>query len=122
MTAPELRSGLEEPAGGGLREAPDARIAAIVAGGRATRRRPSRGAWIAAAVVGAICAIGFVLLLAVEGQPEERAGALEPARASARGGATGCLGGLGLGLGLGVAIGFGLARRQPGDHSSRSRP
>lgn len=107
-------------------EAPEdePRIAAIVAGGRATRRPPSRGAWIAAAAVGAVCAIGFVLLVARSGEPTSPApgpgGAAEASRSTARGG--GCAGGLGVGLGLGIAIGFALARRQAGAHSSRKRP
>jgi hypothetical protein len=106
----------------------DARIAAIVAGGRATRRPVSRAAWLAAGIVGAICAIGFVLLLALDGEPggepaggsERAAGDRAPPRASSRG--AGCAGGLGLGLGLGIAIGFAIARRQAADHSSRKKP
>lgn len=114
------RAGPEAPRGGS-REPPgtDARLAAIVAAGRATRRRPSRLAWIAAAIVGAVCAIGFVLLLVPDG-PGEPAAPAEPRRSTPRG--LGCAGGLGVGLGLGIAIGFWLARRQAGDHSSRSRP
>jgi hypothetical protein len=110
-----------------LMEAPapeDARIAAIVAAGRATRRPVSRAAWLAAGIVGAICAIGFVLLLALDGAPatgsEGVAGGHVSARASSRG--AGCAGGLGLGLGLGIAIGIAIARRQAADHSSRNRP
>ncbi len=109
--------------------ADEVRIAAIVAEGRATRRRPSRPAWIAAAIVGAICALGFVLLLApgdpagAGGSPEaSREVSREAPRRAARG--LGCAGGLGLGLALGVALGFALGRRQAGarDHSSRSSP
>jgi hypothetical protein len=106
--------------------ATDDRLAAIVAEGRATRRRPSRLMWLAAAIVGAVCAIGFVLLLVPYGEPAGDGAAggagrpAEPSRAISRG--AGCAGGLGLGLGLGVAIGFALARRQAGDHSSRKRP
>jgi hypothetical protein len=89
----------------------EARIAAIVAGGRATRRSPSRATWIAAAVVGAICALGFVLLVAWGGEPDAAApaagGSAEPRRPASGGG---CAGGLGLGLGLGLAIGFALGR------------
>ena len=93
----------------------DAQIAAIVAAGRATRRRPSRGTWIAAVAVSAICALGFVLLIVGSGAGEPSAPA--PSRA-----AGGCAGGLGLGIGLGIGIGFLLGRRQRADHSSRSRP
>jgi hypothetical protein len=113
--------------------ADEARIAAIVAEGRATRRRPSRSTWIAAAIVSALCAIGFVLLLGPVGAPGDpagaggsaevsREGAREAPRRAARG--LGCAGGLGLGLGIGLALGFALGRRQAGarDHSSRSSP
>ena len=131
MEAPEpRRAGPEEPPGGGPSEAPEAvRIAAIVAGGRATRRRPSRAAWIAAGIVGAICALGFVLLLGPGGAPGEQAGAAgAPGRARGTPRGAGCAGGFGLGLGVGMAIGFALARRpgaaaaQDADHSSRKRP
>lgn len=106
----------------------DARIAEIVAAGRATRRPVSRAAWLAAGIVGAICALGFVLLLAPGGAQdgaqatgsEGAAGDHVSARASSRG--AGCAGGLGLGLGLGIAIGFAIARRQAADHSSRKSP
>jgi len=111
----------------------EARIAAIVAEGRALRRRPSRSLWIAAAIVGAVCAIGFVLLIALDG-PREQAragGAAEPGRAPvpARARGAGCAGSLGLGFGLGLAIGFALGARRRGagaqedaGHSSRRSP
>ncbi len=129
MEAPDRRAGPEEPHG----EAPGAArldrtgpgsIDAILAGGRATRRRPSRATWIAAALVGAVCAIGFVLLFVGGGAPAEPSSAptAAPAPAPRDRGAGGCIGGLGLGLGIGIAIGFALARRQGGDHSSRRRP
>ena len=57
----------------------EARIAAIVAEGRALRRRPSRSLWIAAAIVGAVCAIGFAL-----GARRRGAGAQEDAGHSSR--------------------------------------
>ena len=132
MKAPDRRAGPEAPHG----EAPGAAspdrtgpgaIDAILAGGRATRRRPSRATWIAAALVGAVCAIGFVLLFVGGGAPAApaptptAAPAPDPAPRRDRG-ASGCIGGLGLGLGAGIAIGFALARRQGGDHSSRRRP
>lgn len=92
----------------------DARLAAIVASGRATRRPVSRAMWIAAGVVGALCAAGFVLL--VLGGGGER---VPEAAQGARGG---CAGGLGAGIGIGLAIGFFLGRRQRAGHSSRSSP
>lgn len=114
------------PSGG----AGDARIEAVVAVGRATRRPVARGTWIAAAVVGAVCALGFVLLALGGGSGSGSARAPAPeVRAGVRD--AGCAGGLGLGLGLGGAIGFLLGRRQrsaplrvppEADHSSRRRP
>lgn len=104
-------------------EARTAAIAAIVAEGRAMRRRPSRPMWIAAAIVSAVCAIGFVLLIAPDGGPDSGPdggpdsapdGPREPVRAPARARRTGCVGGFGLGLGLGVAIGFALGARRRG--------
>jgi hypothetical protein len=97
-------------------EAPEdeARIAAIVAEGRATRRRPSRALWLAAAIVGAVCALGFVLLIALDGpaldgpRGQDRAGDVDAPAPARR---TGCAGGFGLGLGLGAAIGFALGAR-----------
>lgn len=124
-------------------EARSAAIAAVVAEGRAMRRRPSRLMWIAAAIVGAVCAIGFVLLIGLDGgldgprEPARAGGAAEPGRAPAparRAGCAGGFGGFGLGLGLGVAIGFALGARRRGggapsrrpaqdaDHSSRRSP
>jgi len=101
------------PSAGAASEAEDqARIAVIVAGGRATRRRPSRALWLAAAVVGALCAIGFALLLARDEGRDAAAGSVGPARSSAR--STGCVGGLGIGLGLGLGLGFVLGRRRRG--------
>jgi hypothetical protein len=106
-------------------EARRAALAAIVASGRATRRRPSRATWIAASLVGAVCGLGFVLLLALDGARGERlpAGAGEAPLASARG--VGCATGFGAGLGVGVALGFALGARraaQGRDHSSRRSP
>jgi len=102
-----------------------AALAAIVASGRATRRRPSRATWVAATIVGAVCALGFVLLLALDGAGGERspAGAGEAPRAAARG--AGCATGFGAGLGIGVALGFALGARraaQERGHSSRRSP
>ena len=108
---------------GGARAGDAARRAAlaeIVAAGRATRRRPSRAAWIAASIVGGVCAIGFVLLLALDGSRGERpAGGTGPGPRAPVGGA-GCAGGFGAGLGVGVALGFALGARRrrlsaPGD-------
>ena len=98
-----------------------ARIAEIMAGGRATRRRSSRAMWLAAMLVGAVCALGFALLLVSGGDaggPAAGSGAPAALPPTARESRTGCAGGLGLGLGLGLAVGYALGRR----HSSRSSP
>lgn len=105
-------------AGAGADAGADARLAEVLAAGRATRRRPARATWIAAAAVGVICALGFVLLL-LDGGGGSGGAAGEPARGAS---STGCAGSLGLGLGLGLGIGFVLGRRQRADHSSRRRP
>lgn len=112
----------------------DARLAEIVAGARATRRPPTRAMWIAAAIVGVLCAVGFVLLFVAGGAADEATNEVTNSAPGAPSAAspsldrprafrgTGCAGGLGLGLAAGLAIGFWLGRRQGGDHSSRSRP
>ena len=117
-------------------EARRAALAAIVASGRATRRRPSRAAWIAASIVGAVCVLGFVLLLALDGAGEQAAGVLgTPGRGAGSPGGrgagnpggcgAGCGAGFGAGLGAGIALGYVLGARrraQEPDHSSRRSP
>lgn len=103
----------------------EARIAEIVASGRATRRGSSRAMWLAASLVGAVCALGFALLLVSgddAGSPgsggSAGSGATVAPPPAAREARSSCAGGLGLGLGLGLAAGYALGRR----HSSRSKP
>lgn len=89
----------------------------ILAHGRRTRTPVSRGVWIAALVVGVVCAIGFAVLLLAEPSAE---GPRAPARTASSGG-----GGLGIGLVIGacagIVIGFAISR-QRADHSSRNKP
>jgi len=90
-------------------------IAAIVSEARKQRRATSRGLWIAAGCVGAICAIAFAVAMLSRGEP----GPAGPAPVGATG--TGFASGLGLGLALGLVLGFAIAR-QLSAHSSRSKP
>jgi len=91
-------------------------LEAILDRGRQTRRPPPRGLWIAAAIVGAICAVGFVIVLL--GEPSTAPSGL-PARHESRGGGLGI--GLVIGACAGIVIGFAIAR-QRADHSSRNKP
>lgn len=101
---------------------------AIVEQARRSRRRASRGTWIASAIVGGLCAIAFVVALVSSGgagssSPGGPGGASGPSAPPARASEPG-LGfptGLAIGLGVGIAIGL-LIARQLGDHSSRNRP
>jgi hypothetical protein len=94
----------------------DKAIEAILEVGRRTRKPTPRWLWIAAAIVGVICATGFAVVMLGDAEPADP----PVARRSSSGG-----GGLGIGLvigaGGGVVIGFALARQRR-DHSSRSRP
>jgi hypothetical protein len=94
----------------------EAEIQAIVEVGRRTRKPTPRWLWIAAGIVGVICATGFAVVMLGDAEPADP----PVARRSSTGG-----GGLGIGLvigaGGGLVIGFALARQRR-DHSSRSRP
>ncbi|MGN6110015.1 MAG: hypothetical protein ACTHU0_33225 [Kofleriaceae bacterium] len=110
---------------------------AIVEQARRSRRRASRGTWIASAIVGGLCAIAFVVALVSSGGagssgpggssgpsgPSAPRGSngtsAPPARASETG--LGFPTGLAIGLGVGIALGL-LIARQLGDHSPRNRP
>ncbi len=93
----------------------DAKINAILAHGRQTRTRSPRWLWILAAVVGAVCAVGFAVAMLGAGEPARPAVERRPASG----------GGLGIGLLIGgcvgIVIGFSIAR-QRADHSSRNTP
>jgi ABC-type nitrate/sulfonate/bicarbonate transport system permease component len=102
-------------------------IAAIVELGRRTRRSPPRGLWIAAALVGVVCATGFAIVLLADPEPTHPmpAACVEPggrapgARVVARS-LSGLLTGLVLGLAAGIVIGVAIGRQR--SHSSRSSP
>lgn len=89
-------------------------IRAIAEGARQTRRRPSRGLWIVAAIVGVLAVIGFVVVMVSDGSV--------PSPATARPTTDrgyGFIPGLIAGGVLGIAIGFAIARHR---HSSRNKP
>jgi formate/nitrite transporter FocA (FNT family) len=92
-----------------------ARIAAILERGRRTRKPQPRALWIAAAIVGAICAGGFAVAMLGTAAPE-RAAIGRPAPEGA-GFGTGLVVGVTAGLAIGVAL-----PRQRRDHSSHSSP
>jgi peptidoglycan/LPS O-acetylase OafA/YrhL len=91
----------------------EATIEAIVRGARATRKKPSRRMWIAAAIVGIASVIGFVLLMV----SDETAAPARPASPGSH--AYGFAAGVLVGLVVGIAIGFAVARQR---HSSSSSP
>src|SRR5262245_16592419 len=76
----------------------DAEVEALLAAAAATRKKPSRGLWIAAIVVSAICvvALGWGLINYWDEPPEQKT--IQPAARD---------GGGGFGLGLMVGIGVG---------------
>jgi drug/metabolite transporter (DMT)-like permease len=90
-------------------------IAAIALRGRRTRKRNPRWLWIAAAIIGVVCAAGFVVaMFADRAPPDHRLQSRAPARP-----------GLGVGLVIGVAVGLAIGvavARQRRDHSSRNNP
>ena len=98
-------------------------IAAIVALGRQTRTSTPRWLWIAAAVVGIGCALGFAVVMLEAPAPLRAAPAMRSDVPVARRAEVGP--GLGTGLAIGVAvglvIGFSIGRHRR-DHSSRNRP
>ena len=77
----------------------DAEVEALLAAAAATRKKPSRGLWIAAIVVSAICvvALGWGLINDWDEPPEQTT--IQPAARD---------GGGGFGLGLMVGIGVGI--------------
>lgn len=92
-----------------------AQIEAILERGRGTRKPLPRGLWIAAAVVGAICAAGFAVAMLGTAAP----GGAQATRSAPDGAGFGT--GIVVGAAGGLAIGFALARQRR-DHSSRNSP
>ena len=97
------------------RDDQDDQIQAILEVGRQTRKPTPRWLWITAALVGVICATGF--LVAFLGDTEA------PGRPVARRASPGAgfATGLWIGAAGGVVIGFAVGRHRR-DHSSRNRP
>lgn len=98
-------------------------IEAIVEQGRRTRRPIPRGMWLVALVLGAICVVGFVLLLVTRPpDPSTPRAPAQPDRSS------GFLSGLAIGGAIGLVVGYAIARRQGSGsadgptHSSRNSP
>ena len=90
----------------------DAEVEALLAAAKATRKRPSRGMWIAAIVVSLVCVAGLAYGLVTNWDAPPDKGATK----SATGGSSSGFGlGLMIGIGVGLAIGSVLAvrRRQP---------
>ncbi len=81
------------------------KAAEILRAAKAGRRGSSRGMWIAAAVIGGLCAIGFVLLMVAErGTPSS-----VPSRVADDHG-LGFGAGILVGVVVGIAIGFTISR------------
>ena len=94
-------------------------IAAILETARQTRKRTPRGLWIAALIVGAVCAVGFAIVMLAP------ADATAPLRARCDvdrhgpGLGLGLLIGVAAGIAIGVYAGTALERQR---HSSRNSP
>ncbi|HEU4726241.1 MAG TPA: hypothetical protein VFT22_00060 [Kofleriaceae bacterium] len=102
----------------------DDQIRAILEVGRQTRKPTPRWMWIAAMLVGVLCATGFLVAMLGERAPSSRPVAGGPARVpeGARSKPRPGLGvGLLLGAGAGVVIGVAVARQRR-SHSSRNSP
>jgi hypothetical protein len=106
---------IQDPVGGPIEDPIEGRIDAILEVGRRTRPASPRWLWVAAAIVGVICATGFAVVMLSDGAPADHP--VERRDAPAAGLATGLL----LGGAGGLVIGFVLGRQRR-DHSSRSRP
>ena len=89
----------------------DAEVEALLAGAKATRKRPSRGLWLAALVVSVACVIGLSYGLITSWDAEPEATKL-PEGSTTRSSGTGFGLGLMIGLAAGVAIGSALALRK----------
>jgi len=100
-----------------------AEIQAIVEHGRRTRTPTPRWLWLAAVVVGAVCAAGFLIAMLDAREPVETTRLSVDGKPVVRR-PTGS-GGLGIGLAIGtcvgIVIGFSIAR-QRAPHSSRNSP
>jgi len=87
----------------------DAEVEALLAAAKATRKRPTRGMWLAAIVVSLACVAGLTYALVKNWDAEPDRSAVKSASRTSSGGF-----GLGLivGLAAGIAIGSTLALRK----------
>jgi hypothetical protein len=101
----------------------DEDLQAIAELGRKTRTPTPRWLWITAAVIGAVCAVGFAAMMLGARDPAHRPARQLPSQVvDSRSVAGGGLGiGLVIGLGVGIVIGFSIARQRR-SHSSRNSP
>jgi hypothetical protein len=98
-------------------------IEAIVELGRRTRKRTPRWMWIAAAIVGAVCATGFAIVVLADHEPARDgiAARREPGgRAVGTRDRSSLVVGLVIGAAVGLVVGFAIGRHR--SHSSRSNP
>lgn len=86
----------------------------IAAVGRATRKRPSRGLWVAALVIGGACAVAFAVMMFMDRGT--------PTHETAPRHAGGFSNGLFIGIALGVVLGWALGRQRRASHSSDKTP
>jgi drug/metabolite transporter (DMT)-like permease len=101
-------------------------IEAIVEIGRRTRKPTPRWMWIAATLVGAICATGFAVGVLgyrePQGEPPDHRPSHRPSHVDGRPAASSGLGiGLVIGAAAGLVVGFSIARQRR-SHSSRNNP
>ncbi|HEY5926927.1 MAG TPA: hypothetical protein VIV11_34810 [Kofleriaceae bacterium] len=89
----------------------DAEVEALIAGAKATRKRPSRGLWFAALIVSVACVIGLAYGLITNWDAKPEVVKSDAVRASSSSGSGFGLG-LVIGLGAGIAIGSVLALRK----------
>ena len=91
----------------------DAEVEALLAAAKATRKRPSRGLWVAALVlsVASVIGLGYGLVTNWDEPPDTAV-----TKSAPRAGSGGFTLGLMIGLGVGVAIGslLALRKREPG--------
>jgi hypothetical protein len=87
-------------------------IAAILESGRQTRRRTPRGLWIAAIVIGAICAAGFAVAMLAPRDPTAHVRERRDVERHGPGLGLGLVIGVAAGIAIGVVAGMSIERRR----------